>query len=179
MSIAKLTTRGASSADAAAACAIYNAAIAERQSTFEIEPRRVAEFAERIGVGRYPLLVAEVNGEAVGWAGLSPYSDRSCYAGIAECSVYVAAAARGRGAGTALAEDLAAEAAHRGLHKLLGKVFADNLASIRLCERCDFSTVGVHRRHGKLEGRWRDVLLVERLLAPADGNRSLRGPTRA
>jgi L-amino acid N-acyltransferase YncA len=96
---------------------------------------------------------------------IASYSARSCYAGIGECSVYVAASARGRGVGTALTEALAAAAEQRGFRKMIGKLFIDNLASVRLVERCGFKTVGVHLRHGQLEGAWRDVLVVERLLA--------------
>lgn len=79
-------------------------------------------------------------------------------------SVYVAAEAHGRGVGTALAETLAASAEDRGFHKLIGKVFTDNAASVRLVERCGFTSVGLHRRHGQLDGEWRDVLVIERLL---------------
>jgi phosphinothricin acetyltransferase len=158
------TVRSAFSDDAEAICAIYNAAIAERGSTFETTPRSAEDFGERIGAERFPFLVAVFGDEVIGWAGLSPYSSRPCYAGIGECSVYVATAARGQGAGTALAEALAAEAERRGFHKLLGKLFTDNVASIHLVERCGFSSVGLHRRHGQLDGQWRDVLVVERLL---------------
>ena len=162
----KPALRGALPSDAGAICAIYNAAIEERGSTFETKPRAARDFAARIGA-ELPLLVAEAGPGVIGWAGLSSYSSRPCYAGIAECSVYVDARARGRGVGTALTEALAEEARRHGLHKLLGKLFIDNFASIRLVERCGFSTVGVHARHGRLDGEWRDVLLVERLLTPA------------
>jgi L-amino acid N-acyltransferase YncA len=87
--------------------------------------------------------------------------------GIGEASVYVAFDARGQGVGTALTEALAAAAVSGRFHKMIGKLFADNTASIRLTERCGFSTVGLHRRHGKLDGEWRDVLVVERLLERA------------
>lgn len=105
----------------------------------------------------------------VGSAWTSPYSDRPCYAGVAEASVYVTAEARGRGIGTALCEELAREAERRGLYKLLGKLFTTNAASLRLVRRCGFREVGLHRCHGRLEGEWRDVLLVERLLGDAAG----------
>lgn len=156
--------RGARPADAAAICAIYNAAIAERGSTFETEPRVAEQFQARIGADRFPLLVAQAGGTVIGWAALSPYSDRPCYAGIGECSIYVAGEARGRGVGTALTEALASAAADSGFHKLIGKLFTDNVASLQLIERCRFSSVGLHRRHGRLDGTWRDVLVVERLL---------------
>lgn len=162
-----LVVRSASHLDSGAMCAIYNAAIAERSSTFETEPRSAKDFDERIGVERFPLLVAERGGRAIGWAGLSQYSARPWYADIAECSIYVDAGARGQGVGTALTEALAAEAERRGFYKLLGKIFPDNIVSTRLVERCGFSTVGVHRRHGRLDGEWRDCVLVERLLGEA------------
>jgi phosphinothricin acetyltransferase len=146
-------------------CAIYNAAVSERSSTFETNPRSAADFETRIGDNRLPLLVSDGNKGIIGWAGIASYSARPCYAGIGECSVYVAASARGCGVGTALTEALAAAAEQRGFHKMIGKLFTDNLASVRLVERCGFKTVGVHLRHGQLDGAWRDVLVVERLLA--------------
>jgi phosphinothricin acetyltransferase len=166
-----LVTRGpllrpAATSDAEAICAIYNAAIAERSSTFETEPRSAGAFEQRVNDARFPLLVADAGEGAIGWAGLAPYSDRPCYAGIGECSVYVAGEARGRGVGAALMEALASTAQDGGFHKLIGKLFTDNLASLRLVERCGFSSVGLHRRHGRLDGAWRDVLVVERLLGP-------------
>jgi L-amino acid N-acyltransferase YncA len=159
-----VVVRDAVRADAEAICAIYNAAIAERESTFETRPRRSEDFEGRIGTERLPLLVAEIADEVIGWASLSSYSDRPCYSGIGEASVYVAPEARGQGVGTALAEALATEATCNDFHKLLGKLFTDNIASIRLVGRCGFSSVGTHRRHGRLDGEWRDVLVVERLL---------------
>jgi L-amino acid N-acyltransferase YncA len=72
----------------------------------------------------------------------------------------------GAGFGTALTEALAAAADSNGFYKLIGKLFPENVASVRLVERCGFSSVGLHRRHGKLDGNWRDVLVVERLLNP-------------
>jgi phosphinothricin acetyltransferase len=156
-------TRPALASDTEAICEIYNAAIAERRSTFETEPRSAGDFAERIE-GPLPFLVAETDDGVIGWGGLAPYSDRPCYAGIGECSIYVAVEARGKGVGTALAEALATEAKDSGFHKLIGKLFTDNVASIRLVERCGFSSVGAHLRHGQLDGEWRDVLVVERLL---------------
>lgn len=158
--------RAATSADAEAICRIYNAALAERGSTFETEPRSAEDFAGRIDDARFPFLVADAAPGIIGWAGLASYSRRPCYAGIGECSVYVAVEARGRGVGTSLTVALA-EAAHgNGFHKLIGKLFTDNTASVRLVERCGFSSVGLHRRHGQLDGEWRDVLVVERLLGP-------------
>jgi len=159
-----VTVRAARPGDAEAICSIYNAALAERSSTFETEPRSAADFLPRISDPRLPMLVSDSGQGATGWAGLSPHSDRACYAGIGEASVYVAPAARGHGVGTALASGLARAAVGHGFHKMIGKLFTDNRASIRLTERCGFSAVGLHRRHGQLDGVWRDVLVVERLL---------------
>jgi L-amino acid N-acyltransferase YncA len=159
-----LIVRLASRDDCAQMCGIYNAAIAERGSTFETEPRSGEDFEARVDDDRFTSLVGELGGGVVGWAGLASYSARPCYAGIGECSVYVAAAARGRGVGSALTEALAAAAGRDGFHKMIGKLFTDNAASIRLVERCGFASVGLHRRHGQLDGTWRDVLVVERLL---------------
>ena len=156
--------RSASLEDAEPICAIYNTAIAERGSTFESKLRSARDFEKRVGDTRFPLLVGDVGESVIGWAGLSSYGPRPCYSGIGEASVYVAPEARGKGVGTALAEALAAEAKRNDFHKLLGKLFTDNVASIRLVERCGFSSVGTHRRHGQLDGEWRDVLVVERLL---------------
>lgn len=163
----QLHLRNATLQDAEAICAIYNGAIQERQSTFETEPRAAADFETRIRDARFPLLVSPGTDGLLGWAGLAAYSDRDCYSGIAECSVYVEPHARGQGLGTALANALAIKAREIGFHKLVGKVFTDNHACIRLVERCDFRSVGVHRRHGQLDGDWRDVLVVERLLPNA------------
>jgi phosphinothricin acetyltransferase len=164
--------RPAHRADCEAIRGIYNAALAERGSTFETEPRSADDFRDRVGDARFPLLVADAGHRVVGWAGLASYSTRPCYAGIGECSVYVAAEARGLGVGTALTEALATVAGERDFHKMIGRLFTDNAASLRLVERCGFATVGLHRRHGRLDGAWKDVLVVERLLSPT-GERML------
>jgi L-amino acid N-acyltransferase YncA len=156
--------RAARADDAAAVAAIYNAGIRERSSTFETREREAAEIAARIASDAV-FLVAEVDGGVAGFAATAPYSEREVYAGIAECSVYVDPERRGRGVGTRLLEALAAEAERAGLHKLVGKLFAGNEASMRLVERCGFRVVGTHQRHGRLDGEWRDVILVERTLA--------------
>jgi L-amino acid N-acyltransferase YncA len=162
-----LVVRRASRDDCEAMCAIYNAALVERGSTFETERRSADDFGDHVDDARFPLLVGDAGGGVVGWAGLASYSTRPCYAGIGECSVYVAAEARGRGVGSALTEALAVVAESKGFHKMIGKLFTDNAASLRLVERCGFASVGLHRRHGQLDGTWRDVLVVERLLGPA------------
>jgi L-amino acid N-acyltransferase YncA len=172
--MSQIAVRAATINDAEEICAIYNAAIAERDSTFETTPHSAADFTARIEDARHPLVVWGEGMSVLGWAGLAPYSERPCYAGIGEASVYVDAAARGRGIGASLTEALASAAEAEGFHKLVGKLFTDNAASARLVERCGFCAVGVHRRHGELDGAWRDVLVVERLLEQAGPLRSGR-----
>ena len=156
--------RAARAGDATAVAEIYNIGIRERTSTFETREREPGEIAERIVSERRPFLVAEVDGRTAGFAATSAYSDRDVYAGVAECSVYVHPELRGRGLGTALIEALADDARRRGFHKLLGKLFASNEASMRLVQRAGFRVVGTHQRHGELDGEWLDVILVERSL---------------
>ena len=150
--------------DCAAIADIYNEAIAEGRSTFETEPRSAADIAGWLDAPGPPLLTATSGAAVAGWGRLSPYSTRACYAGIAEGSVYVRANARGHGIGGALASALVAEAASTGLHKVVGKLFTDNEASRRLVARHGFREVGVHLSHGRIDGDWRDVVLVELLL---------------
>jgi phosphinothricin acetyltransferase len=107
-------------------------------------------------------LIGELDGETAGWAALSPTSDRRCYRGVAENSVYVAAWARGRGVGRALLEELIARSEAAGIWTLRAGIFPENKASIRLHMVCGFRLVGVHERLGELDGVWRDVLLLER-----------------
>jgi L-amino acid N-acyltransferase YncA len=160
-----MTVRQAGPADAAAIAAIYAQGIAERQATFEIVPPDAAACAAWIGG---PLtLVAEDGGEVAGWARVFAYSDRCVYDGVGEYTIYLDGRARGRGVGTALLEALIAAAEAAGYYKLVGKLMADNAASVALARRCGFREVGVHVRHGRLDGAWRDVLVVERLIGPA------------
>jgi phosphinothricin acetyltransferase len=107
-------------------------------------------------------LVAEDESGVVGWAALSPYSDRRCYRGVAEESVYVGTAARGRGVGRALLQELIARAEADGYWTLLAGVFPENEASVALHTSCGFRVVGVHEGLGERDGIWRDVLSLER-----------------
>jgi phosphinothricin acetyltransferase len=107
-------------------------------------------------------LVAAAGGRVVGWAALSPVSERCAYAGVAETSVYVAAEATGRGVGRALLERLVAGAEAAGIWTVQAGIFPENRASLALHRRCGFRIVGVRERLGKLDGRWRDVVLLER-----------------
>lgn len=162
----RLTVRPARAADGAAVAEIYNQGIEERQATFETRPRTGAECQEQIERGAR-ILVGELDGSLVGWASLSPYSQREAYAGVAEFSIYVDRATRGEGVGRALLEELCVHAAGLGHHKLLGKVFPTNAPSLALMASCGFREVGRHERHGLLDGEWRDVVVLERLIGDA------------
>ena len=161
-----ITIRSAVAADAECITVIYNQGIAERGSTFETEPRRVEDLLQRIAdTEQYPLLVAEnAAGDVVGWAGLSGYRPRACYAGIGEFSIYLDRAARGQGIGHALLNALIDTARGRGYWKLVSRVFSFNDASRALCRACGFREVGIYENHGRLDGRWLDVVIVERLI---------------
>lgn len=161
-----MTIRLAAPADAAAITAIYNEAIAHREATFETRPRTPEEI-EAWMAGRYPVIVAERDGAVVGFAKIRAYSEREVYAGIGEHGVYVASSARRQGAGRALLDALAVEAEDFGLYKLTSRIFATNAASIALHEAAGFTLVGTVRHHGRLDGVWRDCVIVERLLGEA------------
>ena len=161
-----ITTRVATIADAAAIAAIYNEGIADRIATFETEPRTIDQIEAQLTdkADRFPTVVAEHNGEVVAWAGAGAYRGRSAYAGVAEHSVYVARSARGKGAGRVVLDAFCREYAARGFWKIVSRIFPENVASLALHERCGFRVVGVYKRHGKLDGAWRDCVIVERLL---------------
>jgi phosphinothricin acetyltransferase len=166
MTTRALRTRLATPADAAAIASIYNEGIADRIATFETEPRTPEQITEQLGAkaDRFPTIVAERDGRVVAWASASPYRSRPAYAGVAEHSVYVARDARGTGAGRAALAALCTAYAERGFWKIVSRIFPENTASLVLHERCGFRVVGVYRRHGKLDGHWRDCVIVERLL---------------
>jgi L-amino acid N-acyltransferase YncA len=168
-----LAVRLATVGDAGAIARIHNEGIADRVATFETEPRtaRQVEAALLDKGDRFPTVVVERDGEVLAWASAGAYRSRSAYAGVAEHSVYFARAARGTGAGRVALEALCRAYAERGFWKIVSRIFPENTASLALHERCGFRVVGVYRRHGKLDGAWRDCVIVERLLdeTPAGG----------
>ena len=140
--------------------AIYEEGIATGHATFQPE----APTWEEWHAGHLPgcRLIAERTGHVVGWAALSGVSSRCVYAGVAEVSIYVAAQARGGGIGRRLLEALAAESERAGIWTLQAGIFPENLPSIAVHERCGFRVVGRREKLGQMDGRWRDVLLLER-----------------
>jgi L-amino acid N-acyltransferase YncA len=167
--VTDLITRLATVADAEAIARIHNEGIADRVATFETEPRTAQQVAASLREkgDRYPTVVVERGGEVVAWAGAGAYRSRPAYAGVVEHSVYVARSARGSGAGRVALEALCRAYAERGFWKIVSRIFPENTASLALHERCGFRVVGTYRRHGRLDGAWRDCVIVETLLGDA------------
>jgi len=139
---------------------IYLEGIAGGMATFQTEaPTWEAWDAGHV---RRCRIVATEAGTVIGWAALSPVSNRPCYAGVAEVSIYVAVAARGRGIGRLLLGELVSESESAGFWTLQAGIFPENAASLALHERCGFHIVGRRERIGQLQDRWRDVVLLER-----------------
>jgi L-amino acid N-acyltransferase YncA len=161
--MAPLSSRTATVLDAARIAAIYNEGIEDRSATFATDAHDEAHVRGWFE-GSYPIVVVEDAGRIVGFASSSASSGRCCFAKNADFSVYVAREARGRGVGSAAMKALIELARARGFAKLLSGVFPENAASRALLRKMGFREVGTYERHGKLDGVWRDVVLVERLL---------------
>ena len=164
--------RPARAADAAAIARIYDEGIGDGNASFARGPHTADErrrwLLER--PPRAPVFCAERAGEVVGWSALAPFSHRPWYDGVGEYTAYVAHAARGHGVGGTLVDHLVAAAPSLGYWKLVGMILADNPAGLGLATAHGFRVVGVHRAHGRIDGVWRDVTVVERHLmveAPA------------
>ncbi len=158
-----MITRAATVADAAAIARIYNQGIEDRVATFETRPRSDVDILKWFD-GAHPIAVAMERDEVIAFAATSLYRARDCYAGIAECSVYVDRAARGHGAGKAVPIAIEDAARAAGFHKLVSRVFPENVASLRMLSSHSWTQIGIYRRHGQLDGVWRDVVIVEKLL---------------
>jgi L-amino acid N-acyltransferase YncA len=135
----------------------------DRVATFETRTRAASEIEQWFD-GIHPIVVVEETGDVIAFAGTSLYRSRECYAGIAEVSAYVARESRGKGAGSLAMTALFNHARAAGFHKLVSRVFPENAASLRMIRALGFREVGVYRRHGQLDGAWRDVVIVEKLL---------------
>lgn len=158
--------RPAIPADAPDIAQIWNEGIDDRLATFETEPRTPERLATWLHdkEPRYPTVVVEEDGRVIAWAAASRYRPRECYDGVGEFSVYVSRDARGRGAGRVAMDALITASERAGLWKLVSRVFPENVASLALLRAAGFREVGTYRRHAKLDGEWRDVVIVERLL---------------
>ena len=152
--------------DCPAIARIYNEGIDERIATFETAHRSPADILQWFEFG-YPVIAVETAGTVAAFAVAYPYRSRPCYDGVREFSVYVARDCRRQGAGLLALEALCAVAAERGWWKLVSRIFVENHASRRLCARAGFREVGVYVRHARLDGAWRDCVIVERLTGEA------------
>jgi L-amino acid N-acyltransferase YncA len=158
-----LAARPATPADAERIAQIYNEGIEDRVGTFETRPRSTGDIRAWFD-GRHPIVVVEDGDAIVAFASTSSYRTRDCYAGIAEFSVYVARDGRGRGAGAVAMRALIDACKPAGIWKLVSRIFIENAASRRLMASMGFREVGIYEKHATLDGQWRDVVIVERLI---------------
>jgi phosphinothricin acetyltransferase len=156
--------RQATTRDADDIARIYNQGIADRLGTFETRERTADEVREWFDQVHPIIVVENASGAIDAFASTSQYRPRECYAGIAEFSIYVAREARGRGAGQVGMRAIIDAARDAGFWKLVSRVFVENAASRRLLTSVGFREVGVYLRHARLDGAWRDVVIVERLI---------------
>ncbi len=168
-----MRARTATLADAAAIARIYNHGIQDRVATFETTLRTEDDIRAWFD-GIHPIVVAEAEDDVIAFAATSTYRSRACYNGIAETSVYVDRRYRRLGAGRLVLEELLRAAEAAGFWKLVSRVFPENTASRSLISSLGFREVGVYKNHGRLDGVWRDVVIVERLLP---GNLAERSPS--
>jgi L-amino acid N-acyltransferase YncA len=166
MTSAPLRIRTATVADADQICRIYNEGIEDRVATLETEERAPAERAAWLEARgpRHPVLVAEGEGAVVGWASLNVFNARRAYEHVADLSLYVQREARGHGVGSRLLEALVARARELGYHKLVLAAFPWNEAGMRAYRRAGFREVGIYREQGRLDGRWVDTIVMEKIL---------------
>lgn len=146
--------------DAAVVLRIFQEGIETGHATCETMPPSWPDFdASHLAECRF---VAEADGIVLGWVALSPTSSRCAYAGVAEVSVYVGRAARGRGVGIALMESVVGESERAGLWTLVAGVFPENVASLALHQKMGFKVLGIRDKVVRMDGVWRDVVLLER-----------------
>jgi L-amino acid N-acyltransferase YncA len=159
--------RDATPDDASAIAAIYNEGIQDRTATLETELRTPEERAGWLAShdALHPVLLAvDPDGVALGWGSLNRFNPRAAYDHVVDLSVFVAREVRGRGVGNALLGALEARARAIGYHKMVLAAFPTNAPGMRLYERHGFVIVGTYREQGMLEGRWVDVVVMEKLL---------------
>jgi phosphinothricin acetyltransferase len=168
-----LAIRAATAADAAAICLIYNQGIEDRIATLETELRTPEERRQWLAARgpRHPVFVAEAapapgaDGQAVvGWSSLNVYNPREAYRYVADFSVYVERGWRGRGVGRRLLAHLIEQARALDYHKMMLSTFPFNESGVALYERMGFTRIGIFHEMGRLDGRWVDTLIMEKLL---------------
>jgi L-amino acid N-acyltransferase YncA len=161
-----INIRTAKLKDATAIVEIYNQGIRARVATFQTQERTVADIQTWFNDPKHPLLVAILEDSVVGWIHASAYRPAAStwYAGIAEYSVYVSNSAHGSGVGQTLMLEFFKACQTVGIWKLVSRIFPENMASLALCAKTGFREVGIYQRHAMLDGVWRDVVIVEKLL---------------
>jgi len=158
--------RPARPADAPTIAEIYNQGIEDREATLETE-RRSAEERLRWLTGRdskHPVIVAEVEGVVTGWGSLNVFNSRPAYDHVADFSVYVGRGYRGKGVGSALLRELLGIAHELGYHKLVLTAFPWNRGGLALYGKFGFRVVGTYREQGRLDGKWVDTILMEKIV---------------
>lgn len=166
MSAALTHIRDARAADAEDICVIYNQGIEDRVATLETELRTPEERRQWLVARgqRYPVIVGTAEGKVVGWGSLNSFNPRPAYDHVADFSVYVERTWRGKGVGRALLAALIEKARSLGYHKLVLAAFPSNDQGMRLYERVGFRQVGVYKEQGRVDGRWVDIVIMEKLL---------------
>ncbi|MBV8198471.1 MAG: N-acetyltransferase [Candidatus Eremiobacteraeota bacterium] len=161
-----MNLRRASAGDLEAIRAIYNEGIEDRVATLDLRDKTPEEMAAWWAQhdGRYAVLVATDSDRVLGWASLNPFSHRCAHANVADLSVYVARTHRGQGVGYRLLTELAEEAKRGGFHKIVLHALDENEHGKRLYRKARFEEVGVFKQHGLIDGRFADVIAMERML---------------
>jgi L-amino acid N-acyltransferase YncA len=161
-----VTIRAATAADVEAICAIHNQGIADRIATLDMPLRTPADTrAWLIDHGpRHPIIVAELDGAVAGWASLNRFNPRPVYDFVADFSVYIERTLRGKGIGRQLLDRLVDLARRHGYHKMVLAALALNSAGVALYTRAGFTRVGIYREQGQIDGKWVDVVIMEKLL---------------
>ena len=162
-----LRVRPATVDDADAICRIYNQGIEDRVATLETELRTPDERRQWLAARgpRHPVIVAEdADGTVLGWGSLNVFNSRQAYRFVADFSIYVERAARGRGVGRAMLTRLVELGREHGYHKLVLSAFPTNASGMALYTSLGFRTVGVYKEQGRLDGRWVDTIIMEKLL---------------
>ena len=161
-----VTIRPATEADAEAICIIHNQGIVDRTATLDTALKTPAERRQwlRDREARHPVVVADADGSVVAWGSLNRFNPRDAYDHVADFSVYVERGHRGNGLGTMILGRLIGLAREHGYHKMVLAALARNEAGVALYTRAGFSRVGIYREQGQLDGRWVDVLIMEKIL---------------
>ncbi|WP_462411557.1 arsinothricin resistance N-acetyltransferase ArsN1 family A [Neobacillus sp. Marseille-QA0830] len=157
--------RHAAPTDAKRIAEIYNQGILSGKSTFETDLRSVEDRQRWLEEHQtFPSVVAIVDDNVVGFSYASEYRSRPCYSGIGETSVYIDNAYQKKGIGKLLLYALIEDAKEKGYWKLVSRIFDFNHASRKLCESCGFREVGIYEKHGNLNGKWINCVIVEKMI---------------